>query len=484
MARASISLTFSPATNAAIRSRISYILRVFAAVYDYRIAAENERADYRCAYGFDSKESPGGDCLRIPARYRPHDSDNALRTLQRHRFADEDFHLVFGVDPTTGQPDWFGEIFEWISSSLEMQIRRRDPVGRVPFAEMVFTQQGISERRAHASALMAWFDAALKNATQAHLTSQPPSPLPGFGHLVVCTHDIDFQYTRRATAARRLIKNLGVAVTPYRSELFFTSNIRMLLGLLRGERPGDYIRPMLNALEREGLQSTLFAVAHSSHRRDPEYALGEIANDLQQSQRRGFPVAVHGSYRSVIEDRSLASEVAVIQNTLGRRPRGGRQHWLRFDDHARFFREVEKAQLVYDSTLGFSETCGFRNGAGFAFPPYDFESEKAHCFLEIPLVIMDGSLAMSALRSSRSPQELADEILSESRRWGWGGIAILWHNPMEPVQVPDQINRVFWDCAAKRKLAAEKWMSAEQFLEVVLPRYHQAGLLTEINLDA
>jgi len=68
------------------------------------------------------------------------------------------------------------------------------------------------------------------------------------------------------------------------------------------------------------------------------------------------------------------------------------------------------AGLAYDSSLGFAETCGFRNGANFAFPPYDFEREGPCSFLEIPLAIMDGSLQLSSRSLKRDPLEIAETI--------------------------------------------------------------------------
>jgi len=142
---------------------------------------------------------------------------------------------------------------------------------------------------------------------------------------------------------------------------------------------------------------------------------------------------------------------------------------------------VEEAGLTYDSTLGFPETVGFRNGANFAFPPYDFKREKAYEFLEIPLVIMDGGLQAASVASRAKPQEIADEVLNESRKYGWGGISALWHNPVEPIQVPEETNQVFWNCARRRGEYGEKWMSADEFVACVLPRYQNAGLLQGVE---
>jgi hypothetical protein len=140
--------------------------------------------------------------------------------------------------------------------------------------------------------------------------------------------------------------------------------------------------------------------------------------------------------------------------------------------------------MLADSSLGFPDSVGFRNGASFAFPPYDFERECPHRFFEIPLAIMDGGLEMEARKSGQLPQQIADEVLRASRNVGWGGFSVLWHNPIEPLSVPREINDVFWRCADNRNASREAWLTFDQFLAVVLPRYQQAGLLEGVSVNA
>ena len=169
-----------------------------------------------------------------------------------------------------------------------------------------------------------------------------------------------------------------------------------------------------------------------------------------------------------------------LEAAIGEKPRGGRQHWLRFDRHEKLFAN-SKSRLVYDSTLGFSEDVGFRNGASFAFPPYNFEREEPYRFLEIPLALMDSALISASQSSVEQAAKLTAKVLQESRRWGWGGIALLWHNPVEPLGVPDGINRIFWEQMKMRAQHQERWISAEEFLALSLARYQRAGLLKGVE---
>lgn len=481
-----ISLKFGENLDVSTRARIHYAFQVFAAVYGYQVVeSDSGESSVCCIYGGSPSADSSSRALRLPSRYRSGwHTHSSGQPLARLRYANEDFHLFYGVDERSGNPDWLGEIFEWISSSHEVNLTRRDSVGRISYADTIFTRERISPQKPHAAMLMAWLENYLRSGNAVEALPKPPSPVPGIEHIVICSHDIDFYYTNTLSALIRLWKNLVVSFRLYRSAEYFSDNYRMIVELLGGRRVGDYLPALLSAMRQYDTQSTLFVVPRKAHRRDPNYRLEEIAPHLASALQKGFSVALHASYESVVERKELQTEVIRLRAVLGKGPAGSRQHWLRFDTHEKLFEAVETARLTYDSSLGFAETPGFRNGASFAFPPYDFKNERPCNFLEIPLVLMDGNLEAASRRLREPPQDIADAVLRESRSWGWGGIAILWHNPMEPLSVPSKINRVFWSCAAKQREHKEKWMSAEQFLKLCLARYQNAGLMKEARIDA
>jgi len=467
-----------------IEARMRYSFRVFAAIYGHQVVEKASCDTICCCYGTPASSEPGVAHISIPTRYRlPQRSQPSARPAQ-HRFADEDFPLFFGVDDRTGQPDWLGEIFEWLSSSQEMSSTQRDAVGRIPLSETPFTRHGLSPREPHALKIMAWLEGALQNGRACELLPKPASPVSGMRHLLICSHDIDFYYTDKASLMVRLLKNLVIAFHIYRSWDFFRWNVARILKLLLGKTSGAYLPALVDASESHDFQATLFVVSRHLHRRDPNYSLQEMVPVLLQSRKRGFSIGLHGSYESIIEREELGSEVAPLRDALNEQPQGGRQHYLRFDYHENLFSAVERAGLFYDSTLGFADTVGFRNGASFAFPPYDFKRERAHNFLEIPLVLMDGGLEATCRSTGEDPGVVAEEVLRASRRWGWGGVAIDWHNPIEPIQVPPRVNDVFWQCLRQKESYQERWMGGDQFLRACLSRYQAAGLLEGVRIDA
>ncbi len=479
-----IRLLFDLPVTDVTRSRITYAFRVFAAIYNYRVVDDGASQETRIVlYGDPASPSDGPNSVRVPARYAFRRPNSPTASLSKARFAGEDFYLFHGLDPSTGRPDWLGEIFEWLSASHERDIAIRDSVGRIPDSELIFHPAGVPPWKPQAALQMAWLEHSLRKADSEEALPKAPSPVSEAEHLVICSHDVDFYFTNRRSALLRLIKNLGISWLIYKSASYFKSNFRIIGKLLSGERVGDYLPPLLARMEQIACRSTFFVVAVHQHRRDPNYALMEIAPQIKEAANRGFSVELHGSYTSIIEKRALHAEAQDLQRLIGKKTLGSRQHWGRFDDQEKLFQAIEEAGLSFDSSLGFLDTVGFRNGACFAYPPYNFRNEEPYNFLEIPMAIMDGSLVELSRTSGLTPQTLAERILSESRRRGWGGISILWHNPVETLSVPQEINEVFWKCAEDRQEFRERWVSTDEFLALCLPRYQNAGLLKQIRID-
>jgi hypothetical protein len=462
---------------------MEYAFRVFAAIYNHQVVDDGRHQESK-TFLYGGPVPDGSRAVRIPALYKPRPDVEPPPRPSIVRYADEDFCLFHGLDPETNEPDWLAEIFEWLSGGHERGISGRDSVGRVPESQMIFSRAGLLPSKPQAALHMAWLEHALRDSKEASALPKAPSPMPDADHLVVSSHDVDFYFTGRRSAFHRLFKNLAISMLVYKSWGYFHSNLAMILKALRGERVGDYLPGLMSRMEQSACRSTFFVVPVHGHRRDPNYALLKLAPRIQEARGRGFSVELHGSYSSVIENRELAPEVHALEQITGTKILGSRQHWLRFDRQETLFRTVEEAGLVFDSSLGFSGTVGFRNGACFAFPPYDFKQERPHNFLEIPLAIMDGSLVELSLTTGEPAQRLAEQVLNESRKRGWGGISILWHNPLEALSVPDETNQIFWSLLEKQKQFREKWVTTDEFLSLSLPRYHNAGLLRNVKVDS
>ena len=147
----------------------------------------------------------------------------------------------------------------------------------------------------------------------------------------------------------------------------------------------------------------------------------------------GDEVGLHPSYTSYetpglvhAERLRLAGLVPDVEHV--------RYHYLRFDPH-RHARELVDSGVRTDSTLGWAERPGFRSGFSFPYRLYDLGRERAHNLVEVPLVLMDGTLdaahylGLEAEAAWPHVQAVVDRVA----RLG-GGAAVLWHNDyLDPV---------------------------------------------------
>jgi hypothetical protein len=137
-------------------------------------------------------------------------------------------------------------------------------------------------------------------------------------------------------------------------------------------------------------------------------------------------IALHGSYRAADDPALLAEEKQRLES-LGARSVGQRFHYLRVDPH-RNLRFVADVGLAYDSSLGFPDAIGFRAGIARPFRPWDFERERPFDLIEVPLAVMDVTLAERRYRglTPRVAWREIERLLDRGAEDGTA-FAILWH---------------------------------------------------------
>src|SRR5882672_11924010 len=145
----SLCLDFHGSVPTFVRQRMTYAFRVFAAIYGHAIVGRKlASSQFRFLYGGHCEpDSPG--TIVIPSLYRcksANDQPYGITPPVRFNFAGESFPLFLGADPITGNPDWLGEIFLWLSGELESGAKQRDSARRIPFSETPFGRHGLSPR--------------------------------------------------------------------------------------------------------------------------------------------------------------------------------------------------------------------------------------------------------------------------------------------------------------------------------------------------
>jgi peptidoglycan/xylan/chitin deacetylase (PgdA/CDA1 family) len=270
----------------------------------------------------------------------------------------------------------------------------------------------------------------------------PPRPA-GHEFIVCLTHDVDhvgirnhkfdhtmFGFLYRATfgsAADVFVgrKNLGQLAENFLAVLRLPF---VHLGLVP-----DFWYQFENytALEN-GLPSTFFVIPQKGEpgldakgNRQPKRAASYDAADLGDILRRlkaaGKEVTVHGldAWRDSVAGCDEAARIGALVHG---RAAGIRMHWLYFDANSP--EKLEAAGYVYDSTVGYNQTVGYRAGTSQVFKPLTTKN-----LLELPMHVMDTALFYPSYLNLSPAQadEKVSPLIANTVQFG-GVFTVNWHD--------------------------------------------------------
>jgi hypothetical protein len=282
-------------------------------------------------------------------------------------------------------------------------------------------------------------------ATAAGVT--PAVDYPGGARFAVAlTHDIDtpWRWSRRGVlgAASRL-KHALAGRDGASARMEAAGLVLAPLHRLRGSDPNWSHRRFAALERRHDYRSTCFVLAAHRDPHDgaaPEVYAARRARLVAELDRLGLEVGLHASYTCGADEQLLAGERAELAHLLGGPIAGNRHHYLRLPWHDGI-RALDRLGFSYDCTLGHAERPGARAGLSFPFRPWDVRAGARLRILELPLVLMDATLAEQRYLDL-SPEAAWPEIervLDHLQAVG-GCASVLWHN--------DRFDRIYgrgWD---------------------------------------
>src|SRR5579862_1641819 len=278
-------------------------------------------------------------------------------------------------------------------------------------------------------------------------------PLPWYGSArfaVALTHDVDvpWRWTRsgvRGAASRLKGDALGGRA---RAALADARGLaRVPLHKLRGSDPNWRFAEIVAEEREHGARSTFFVMAGHGHRADgpaPETYDRLRPQLVETLVEAGAEVGLHGSYLAAEDLDRLAHERALLAQLEGPLV-GHRYHYLRVDPHRNLVPLV-RLGFHYDTTLGFPDAVGFRAGIAHPFRPWDFEQDRPADLVEVPLAVMDATLAEKRYEglsaAGAKPRILA--LLDWAAEHG-GAFSILWHPERFDGQSARGWDRLYFD---------------------------------------
>ena len=121
---------------------------------------------------------------------------------------------------------------------------------------------------------------------------------------------------------------------------------------------------------------------------DPAYDVLGLKKEFAAFKDGGWTIGLHQSTCAWCDASVMRAERLRVEETLGDSVEHCRQHWLRFSWNSTW-RAQQEAGLSRDSTLGFNDRPGFRNGAALRINPWDFNNDCPMKIEAEPMVFMD-----------------------------------------------------------------------------------------------
>lgn len=332
-------------------------------------------------------------------------------------FQDKDVDSIILSNPgdkTSIKGDILISAFYFLSCWQEYICEKYDSMGRFPISESLLFKLELT----HIPVVNYYFDILVKAIESISGMIVTLNPKHSEGLKVGVTHDIDHCKTGSIQDGYRQIKagqwwnGINKIIRRfYQEDIWF--NFDQLLK----------IEDKLNITA-----SYYFITTNISKNGYPnaDYDLSspQMQQILTNIYNGGHDIGIHGSIGTGYDTEKLKSEMKQFSNSI----LGGRFHYLmmRIPES---FAVIENSGLRYDSSLGFAEQIGFRNGLCFPYHPYDFENEKPFKFLEFPFQMMDKTLiqpyymGLNPEDAIQSVKSLIDEINKFS-----GYFIFIWHN--------------------------------------------------------
>ena len=249
---------------------------------------------------------------------------------------------------------------------------------------------------------------------------------------VALTHDVDrpWRWTRRGVrnAAGRLRAKARAGAG--RDALREARGLAALpVHRLRGTDPNWRFNRIAELEAERGARSTYFVLAGHGHKEDgfaPEVYDRLRPRLVETLLDTGAEVGLHGSYTSAEDPLRLEREAKALQELAGELA-GQRYHFLRIDPFTNLA-PLAGLGFRYDSSLGFADAPGFRAGIAHPFRPWSEELAAPLPLVEVPLALMDTTLAEPQYLglSAEQAEVRALSMLDRAAEDG-GGFSILWH---------------------------------------------------------
>lgn len=265
------------------------------------------------------------------------------------------------------------------------------------------------------------------NLIREKLQIKKPAWKDGKDFAVALTHDVDWSFKWDARDGIKLIR-------PAEKFSGLKTAASMIIGdmykkIFNKEDPQLSFKNWSSLENKYGFKSSFYFLSLTDGKGtvyDTNYIDNPKLYDLvKKIHSDGWEVGVHGSYDSYNDAVKLRNEKIKLEEILGAKITGVRQHYLRFDIKTTWDVQ-QQADFRYGTTLGYNEALGFRAGIAFPFHPYDSKTQSRMRLIELPVTIMDGVLFLEEKLDVQEATKRCIKLLELVKRYN-GFASLIWH---------------------------------------------------------
>jgi peptidoglycan/xylan/chitin deacetylase (PgdA/CDA1 family) len=237
---------------------------------------------------------------------------------------------------------------------------------------------------------------------------------------VCLTHDIDVVYPEK------LYPIIGTAKAFARGN--FRDAIKAPFSRINKRcNPCWNFREIMELEAKYNAKSSFYFMALRPGEQDFNYEIEDLEAELKYISSHGWEVGLHGGHESYKNFGDILEKKQRLERVLGKQIIGYRNHFLRFRVPDTW-ELLSKANFKYDTTFGYADCAGFRNGMCHPYRPYNINTGKQIDILELPLIVMDRTLLRSYMRLNvKQAWELIKSLVDKVEQCN-GVITVLWHN--------------------------------------------------------
>ena len=280
---------------------------------------------------------------------------------------------------------------------------------------------------------------------------------PGNKKFAVClTHDVDFLYYD-------YLKTLNVYMQEGVKSMIRgrSARLKALKDQRRESRAGSIVRKfnsswhinkLIEAEKKYNAKSSFYFLSLTEQDQDFNYSPGEISGIFEIVKQNKCEIGLHGGHKAYNSTAKIKEEKERLEKASGVEVQSYRNHYLRFEMPTTW-KCLAELGFKYDTTFGYADCVGFRNGMCYPFQPFDITGNKFLDIIELPLVVMEKTLT-DYMGLSVDEEFKVFKTLIDNAEQNNGVLTLLWHNHMM-----DDANAARYNAFLKYAFEKNAWIA-------------------------